>query len=205
MDLATEQGHQPCVHPTQPEEQVSVTGREPGELSRYSDWLQAGRPRGRSSSPGGGKNFHFSMLSTPALGPTQPPIQWVPGALSPEVKRQGREADHSPQTTAEVKKMWLYTSILYTSSWRGAYFIKHRDNFTLTLPVTRRSSCTPRHWVPFSSPPTTRRATVEVFVTASTLDGHQHQHKTGYIKQAQHEPSARVKTGIKNIKKTPDT
>jgi hypothetical protein len=44
------------------------------------------------------------------LGPTQPPIQWVRGALSPGVKRQGREADHSPPVSAEVKKMWLYTS-----------------------------------------------------------------------------------------------
>jgi hypothetical protein len=26
------------------------------------------------------------------------------------VKRQGREADHSPPTSAEVKKMWIYTS-----------------------------------------------------------------------------------------------
>jgi hypothetical protein len=32
---------------------------------------RAGRPRGRSSSPGGGKNFCFSMLSRPTLGPTQ--------------------------------------------------------------------------------------------------------------------------------------
>jgi hypothetical protein len=39
-----------------------------------------------------------------------PPIQWVPGALSPEVKRQGREADHSPPTSAEVKKTRIYTS-----------------------------------------------------------------------------------------------
>jgi hypothetical protein len=29
---------------------------------------------------------------------------------------------------------------------------------------------TPRHWVPFSSPPTTRRATVEVFEPGSTRD-----------------------------------
>jgi hypothetical protein len=43
------------------------------------------------------------------LGPTQPPIQWVQGALSPEVKRQGREADHSPPTSAEVKKICIYT------------------------------------------------------------------------------------------------
>jgi hypothetical protein len=41
------------------------------------------------------KNFYFSMLSRPALGSTQPPLQWVPGALSPGVKRPGREADHS--------------------------------------------------------------------------------------------------------------
>jgi hypothetical protein len=32
------------------------------------------------------------------------------GDLSPEVKRPGLEADHSPPTSAEVKKMWIYTS-----------------------------------------------------------------------------------------------
>jgi hypothetical protein len=40
------------------------------------------------------------------LGPTQPPTQWVPGALSLGVKRPGREADHSPPASAEVKK-WV--------------------------------------------------------------------------------------------------
>jgi hypothetical protein len=38
-----------------------------------------------------------------------PPIQWVPGNLSPELKRPGREGDHSP-TSAQVKKTWTYTS-----------------------------------------------------------------------------------------------
>jgi hypothetical protein len=28
----------------------------------------------------------------------------------PVVKRQGREADHSPSTSAEVKKMFIYIS-----------------------------------------------------------------------------------------------
>jgi hypothetical protein len=41
----------------------------------------------------------------PALGPTQPPIQWVLGA-----KRPVREADPSPPTGAEVQKTWIYTS-----------------------------------------------------------------------------------------------
>jgi hypothetical protein len=36
-------------------------------------------------------------------------------------------------------------------------------------PGTGWPSYTPRHWVPFSSPPTTRRATVEVFEPACSL------------------------------------
>jgi hypothetical protein len=43
-------------------------------------------------------------------GFAQPPIPWVPVALSPRVKRPGREADHSPPASAEAKKMWIYTS-----------------------------------------------------------------------------------------------
>jgi hypothetical protein len=37
-------------------------------------------------------------------------------------------------------------------------------------PGTGWPGFTPRHWVPFSSPPTTRRATVEVFDPATTRD-----------------------------------
>jgi hypothetical protein len=37
--------------------------------------------RGRSSSPGRGKILVLSTSSRPVLGSTQPPIQWVPGAL----------------------------------------------------------------------------------------------------------------------------
>jgi len=48
--------------------------------------------------------FLFTTTSKTALEPTQPPIQWVPGALSLQVKRQGREADHSPPSSAEVKE-----------------------------------------------------------------------------------------------------
>jgi hypothetical protein len=48
--------------------------------------------------------FLFTTASRPTLGPTQPPIQWVPGSLSLVVKRPGREADHSPSSSAEVKE-----------------------------------------------------------------------------------------------------
>jgi len=54
----------------------------------------------------------FTTASTTALGPTQPPIKWVPVALSLGVKRPGREADHSTLTNAEVKNAWSYTSTL---------------------------------------------------------------------------------------------
>jgi hypothetical protein len=59
--------------------------------------------------PVGSRIFLFSTSHRPALGPTQSAIQWVPGALSPGLKRPGREADHSPPTNPEVKKMWIYT------------------------------------------------------------------------------------------------
>jgi hypothetical protein len=54
------------------------------------------------------KHFRFSISSRPALGPTQPPIQWVQGALSPAINRQVRQADHSPPSSAEVTKLWIY-------------------------------------------------------------------------------------------------
>jgi hypothetical protein len=86
-----------------------ITSPRSGQCSRYSNWLRAGLPRDRSSNPSRVKNFLFSTSSRSALGSTQPPIHWVLWALSPGVKRPGREADHSPPTSAEVNKMWLYT------------------------------------------------------------------------------------------------
>jgi hypothetical protein len=63
------------------------------------------QPRVQTGTHGRVKNFLFSVLSRLALGLTQPTIQRVPGALSPGVKMPGYEADHSPPTNAEVKKM----------------------------------------------------------------------------------------------------
>jgi hypothetical protein len=76
----------------------------------YSEWLRAGRPRGRSLSPGKVKNFLFPAASRPAEGLTQPPIQCVWGPPCSRLKRQGREADHSPSTSAQIKIIWIYAS-----------------------------------------------------------------------------------------------
>jgi hypothetical protein len=58
---------------------------------------------------GGGNKFLFSTSSRPVLGNTQP-IQWVPWAFPPGVRRPGHEADHSPPASAQVKNTWIYTS-----------------------------------------------------------------------------------------------
>ena len=53
----------------------------------------------------------FPHPSRPALGPTQPPIQWAP-RLSPGVKRPGRGVDCPPPSSPEVKErvqLYLYS------------------------------------------------------------------------------------------------
>jgi hypothetical protein len=54
--------------------------------------------------------FHFATAFRLALGPTQSPIQWAAGPLMLEVKHLGHEADHSPPSSAEIKKAWSYIS-----------------------------------------------------------------------------------------------
>jgi hypothetical protein len=64
------------------------------------------------------ENFLQTTAFRTAMGPTQHPIQWVPGALSLGVKRPGREADHLHPSSAEVKNLWSYGGIAwsYTST-----------------------------------------------------------------------------------------
>jgi hypothetical protein len=77
--------------------------------------------------------FLVITMSRSALGPTQPPVQWVQEGLSLEVKRLRCEADHSHPSTwyrgQECVQLYLHTN---TPSWRGAQS-KHRDNFALLL------------------------------------------------------------------------
>jgi hypothetical protein len=75
---------------------------------------------GRGSIPSRSKIFLFSIVFRLALGPTQPPAQWERGDFSPDVKRPGREADHLPPSTAEVKNGEAITPLSHLSSWHNA-------------------------------------------------------------------------------------
>jgi hypothetical protein len=81
--------------------------------------------------------FLLTTTSRLALGPTQPPIQWVLGALSFGVKQLGHEADHSPPSSAEVKNEWIYTST--PSHLHGMVLSSKKKNkstgTTLSLPL----------------------------------------------------------------------
>ena len=60
--------------------------------------------------------------------PTQPPMQWVQGALSSGVKWAGYEVDSAPPSSAQIKNELSHTT---------APFIclcdVERDNFTFTF------------------------------------------------------------------------
>jgi hypothetical protein len=71
----------------------------------------------------------LSTASRQVLGPIQPPLQWTPGVLSPEVKRQGSEADYPPPSTVEFKTAWSYTST-HPHIFTALLSIKLRNNFT---------------------------------------------------------------------------
>jgi hypothetical protein len=60
--------------------------------------------------PAGAGNFslHYCVQNGSGAHPTSYPMGT--GALSLGVKRLGREADHSPPSSAEVKNAWSYTS-----------------------------------------------------------------------------------------------
>jgi hypothetical protein len=53
---------------------------------------------GFGSTPGRARGFYIHHSVQRALGPTQPPVQWLLG-----VKRPGREAGHSTPSSAKVK------------------------------------------------------------------------------------------------------
>jgi len=72
----------------------------------------------------GGDFLLFTTASRPLLGPTQPPVEWIPG-----VKRLGHEADHSHPVPTSVMRRAM-PPLPHTYSWRGAL-----SRGTLPIPV----------------------------------------------------------------------
>jgi hypothetical protein len=98
--------------------QHNIGSIEPGYLSRCSYGLGAGRP---ASITGEGKRF-ISILKLPdqLLSPPSSLSNGYQGIFPWGVKRQGREADHSPPSCAEVKNGGTIHALPRTSSWRRA-------------------------------------------------------------------------------------
>jgi hypothetical protein len=97
-------------------------------MCRYSDYAAGWTADESGFDSRKGQNLLiFSTASRPPLGLTQPPIQRVLRAVSPELKRTGSEVDHSLPCSVEVKIGGAMLPLLLTSSWRGAYLSKWRD------------------------------------------------------------------------------
>jgi hypothetical protein len=88
-----------------------------------------------------------SVHTESAAHPASYPMGTV--AISPLVKRPGREADLSPLFSVDVKNGGNIHPLPHTPSWLSAQLIKHRDNFTfpyirvqvLSQAVTSRNQC----------------------------------------------------------------
>jgi hypothetical protein len=88
-----------------------------GQLCRLSDGFRTRQFHSRL----GEDSFLLSTASRLLLGLTQPPIQWMPEALSPRTKQQWRD-----------QEWWNYTATppYVFMTW---CFIKHRGSFTFHL------------------------------------------------------------------------
>jgi hypothetical protein len=71
-------------------------------------WLRAGWAR---SSRQGQEIFLYPTASRLRLGPSQTPNEWVPGTLSPTVKRPGHESDLLLQPRSRMGELYLHSPI----------------------------------------------------------------------------------------------
>jgi hypothetical protein len=64
------------------------------------------------------RDFLFYIVSRLALGLAQPPVQSVPAAVSPGIRRQRREAEQY-HLLPSLRMVKLYLHSPHTPSWRG--------------------------------------------------------------------------------------
>jgi hypothetical protein len=86
-------------------------------IQSHLSWTHSGQATGWTgengfdSNRGVRKYFFFSPKRTRCLLIAKSPSQRIPWALSPGLKRPGRETDHSPSSSAELTTARCYTSI----------------------------------------------------------------------------------------------
>jgi hypothetical protein len=85
------------------------------QLSRYLGGLWSGRPVFDSRQ--GQDILLYFAASRQALSSTQPPVQWVSGASTLDVKVPVLEADRSKPSSAEVKNGGAIPPRPHMSSW----------------------------------------------------------------------------------------
>ena len=87
----------------------------------------------------------FPQLSRPALGPTQPPVQWLPD-LSRGKERPGRDVDPSPLLVPWLRKsraipllpLWVVRPVQSLSACTRVHFTSYLINGTI---FENKSSC----------------------------------------------------------------
>jgi hypothetical protein len=146
----------------------------PEYLSRYNDWLQAGRSGNRNPV---GARF-FAHVQT---GPGAHPASCTMGTGSfPGVTLLGRGADHPPPSSAEVKKEQSYTS---NPLWAFRAVTGHLYLYILSTRVPTfhlRSSqrCWQRSLLGYNAVPVLRKAWTDMYFktsyTQQLLYSHEH-------------------------------
>jgi hypothetical protein len=106
-----------CVFKTDPEQ---------------GSWVSAVSERQRFDHRQRQRTFPQVSASRPVLGPTDLPLQWVPGVLSPGVKG-GRSVTLTThfQLVPRLRMSGAVLALPNTSPWRGAQ-LSTRNNFTFT-------------------------------------------------------------------------
>jgi hypothetical protein len=117
-------------------------------LAQSVQCLTTGWTTGRSGfDPRQGKRiFPLSSVSRPALGPTQPPVQWVPGVFSPGVKRgRGVTLTTHPHLATRSGMSRSYTSsppCAYVACSGTALLCLLQSTYILTVSSQNYSSAT---------------------------------------------------------------
>jgi len=102
--------------------------------------ISAGMTREQWLVYGQGYRGIVASSQTGSGAPPKPLLQWVLEAASPEVKRQKREADHSPDLRPELRMSEAIHTLPHMPSWRTRCCHGTTTYVTLVVDVV---SCSP--------------------------------------------------------------